>query len=70
MSRRIPTRLGLLARARRWLLLRWLTWQADCVRAERQQYEAAGVVGPVYLRNSWLRELELRFAARRTELSK
>lgn len=63
----IPTRPSLLARMRRALLLRWLTWQADCIRDERQHYEAAGVVGPMYLRNSWAAQMRTMRLARDLE---
>lgn len=70
-ANRIPrlaaTRPGLLARAHRALLLRWLTWRADLIRAERRQYEEAGAAGPVYLRNSLTAELALRLRVRRLE---
>jgi hypothetical protein len=70
MANVIPTRPGLLARARRWALARWLTWQADCIRAERKQYEAAGTVGPIYLRNSLVAQMRCLRKARLLELSK
>lgn len=67
-ARRIPTRPGLLRRAVRALRARWLLSQADAVRTERKQYEANGAAGPIYCRNSLLRELELRMRARRLDL--
>lgn len=39
---------------------RWLLWNADAIRAEREKYESAGMVGLQYLSNSLLSELECR----------
>lgn len=46
------------------LLASLLTWEANATRAEREQYEGTGAVGPIYLRNSHNRELQLRARAR------
>lgn len=42
---------------------RWLLWNADAIRAERDAYQRAGAVGPEYLKNSLLQELECRCRA-------
>lgn len=39
---------------------RWLLWEADAIKAEREKYESAGIVGLQYLSNSLLAELECR----------
>lgn len=45
---------------------RLLRWHLACLRDERALYTEAGMVGPVYLRNS--REMELQLLARLREL--
>lgn len=46
------------------LLAAYLTWEADTTKSEREQYESTGAVGPIYLLNSHIRELQLRARAR------
>jgi hypothetical protein len=45
------------------LLTHYLLWRASQVRAEREQYQQAGIVGPRYLFNSHVAELEFRMRA-------
>jgi hypothetical protein len=45
------------------LRLRYLNWQADLIKSEREQYQSAGCVGRRYLFNSHVAELELRMRA-------
>lgn len=62
MNNAIPTRPALRLRIRRFLVLlrcRVLLGQAACIRAEREFYEDAGAVGPIYRRNSFEQELQL-----------
>lgn len=42
---------------------RLLLWNADAIRAEREAYEQAGAVGPEYLLNSLMQELDCRLRA-------
>lgn len=58
-------------RAAFWLLrlittvrLALLRWHLECLRDERDHYRALGMVGPIYMRNSWQEELRLRRAIR------
>lgn len=69
-ARPLPTRPGLLSRFWRSLRVRWLLRQAEAIKAERLQYEAAGAIGRVYRLNSILAELEKRMAASRLELDR
>ena len=39
---------------------RWLLWNADAIRAERDAYQQAGAVGPEYVKNSLMAELDCR----------
>ncbi len=64
----IPTRPSLLTRLLRAVRVRRLLHQANAIKAERQQYERAGRVGPIYQFNSITAELDKRMAARRLEL--
>lgn len=63
-ARVIPTQRGLVARVLCAVCVRWLTWQADGIRKEREAYEAAGAIGPLYLCNSIVQESELRARVR------
>lgn len=42
---------------------RLLLWNADAIRAEREAYQQAGAVGPEYLKNSLMQELDCRLKA-------
>lgn len=63
----VPTRRSLWFRLVRACRLRMLGWQLDCLRAEREQYLSAGMVGRVYMRNSYQQELDLRARIRELE---
>ena len=47
------------------LRIRYLNWQADLIKSEREQYQAAGCVGQAYLINSFQAEAECRLRAKR-----
>ncbi|MEN9491752.1 MAG: hypothetical protein RJA63_2201 [Pseudomonadota bacterium] len=49
------------------IYLMWLRLEAEAIRAEREAYEQAGAVGPEYLKNSLLQELECRRRAMQLE---
>lgn len=41
----------------------WLLWNANAIKAEREAYERAGVIGPQYRKNSLMQELDCRLKA-------
>lgn len=69
-TRLIHTRHGLLFRLRRLVVcvrIRYLRWCVSCVRGEREDYASMGLIGPVYLRNSWAHEMQLMARIRELE---
>lgn len=62
------SRQGRIANAWRALRVWWLRWHASCIADERHEYEKAGCVGPVYLRNSLNDQLQCLREARLLEL--
>jgi hypothetical protein len=58
---RLPVRhRSLLARVWTWIVLRHLNFELSCLIAEREGYQAAGVVGGKYLANMEEQERDLR----------
>lgn len=58
-ARVIPTRPGLRYCLLRALRLAFYRWELSCLRDEREHYTSLGWVGPVYMRNSLQKELQL-----------
>lgn len=59
-ARVIPTRPGLRRCLVRSIRLAWLRWNLECLRDEREHYSSLGWAGPIYMRNSFQQELQLR----------
>ena len=68
-ARVIKTRPSMVWKMWRALRLYWLRWELACTLDERERYESAGCVGPVYALHSFLREMSLRREIRELEAS-
>lgn len=58
-ARVIPTRPGVARCLVRALHVAVLRWELACLRDEREHYSSLGWTGPVYMRNSLQKELQL-----------
>jgi hypothetical protein len=66
-ARVIPTRPGVARCLVRAVHLAVLRWELSCLRDEREHYDSLGWVGPVYMRNSLQKELQLMARIRQLE---